>query len=142
MPSLAQEDADRGSPCPEDGDFFDGRPDAAETVEAISKFLNGLECQQQACFQELHTLLGKLSVLVIQPGSKISHAAALEGGFILTMDEAQQKTLEKVHTIRALIVQARSGIQVHDWYILGYTIYILVHTSLFSINTVKYTAHH
>ncbi len=37
-PALAQEDADSGSPCPEDGDFFNGRPDAAEIVEAISKF--------------------------------------------------------------------------------------------------------
>ena len=33
---------DGGSPCPEDGDFFDARPDAAETEEAINSSLIGI----------------------------------------------------------------------------------------------------
>ena len=37
LPSSAREDEDEGSPCPEDGDFFDARPDVTETEEAISK---------------------------------------------------------------------------------------------------------
>ena len=31
-------------------DFFDARPDAAETEEAINKFISGLESQGQAGF--------------------------------------------------------------------------------------------
>ncbi len=34
---------DEGSPCPEDGDFFDARPDAAETEEVINKFIRNLD---------------------------------------------------------------------------------------------------
>ena len=34
----AVEDGDGGSPCPEDGEFFDAKPVAAEIEEAISKF--------------------------------------------------------------------------------------------------------
>jgi hypothetical protein len=38
VPSPAVEDGDGGSPCPEDGEFFDAKPVAAEIEEAISKF--------------------------------------------------------------------------------------------------------
>ena len=57
---------DAGSPCPEDGDFFDGRPDAAETEEAINKFISGLESQEQAGFDRLHSLLSRLPVIVVE----------------------------------------------------------------------------
>ena len=82
---------DEGSPCPEDGDFFDARPDAAETEQAINKFLSGLECQEQAGFDRLHSLLSRLPVPVTTNGSKMSHTAALDGGFLPKMDEEQQK---------------------------------------------------
>ena len=51
---------DGGSPCPEDGDFFYARPDAEDTEEAINKFLEGLEGQEEAGFDRLHSLLSKL----------------------------------------------------------------------------------
>ena len=89
--SSAREDQDPGSPCPHDDDFFDARPDAAETEEAISKFMSGLESQEQSGFDRLQTLLRKLPVPVATTGSKMSHAAALEGGFLPKMDEQQQK---------------------------------------------------
>jgi hypothetical protein len=82
---------DEGSPCPEDGDFFDARPDAAETEEAINKFLSGLECQEQAGFDRLHSLQSRLPVPVATNGSKMSHTEALDGGFLPKMDEEQQK---------------------------------------------------
>ncbi len=53
-PSPDEEDEDRGSPCPEDGEFFDARPDEADTEKAISMFLDGLEGQEETCFQQLH----------------------------------------------------------------------------------------
>ena len=80
-----------GSPCPEDGDLFYARPDAEETEEAINKFISCLESQEQSCFASLHTLLSRLPVPVTTNGSKMSHAAALEGGFLPSMDEEQQK---------------------------------------------------
>ncbi len=54
MPSPAVEDGNGGSPCPEDGEFFNARPDAAEMKEAIGKLVSGLECQEQSADNELH----------------------------------------------------------------------------------------
>jgi hypothetical protein len=82
---------DPGSPCPEDGDFFDARPDAAETEEAINKFMCGLESQEQDGFDRLHSLLCRLPVPVATNGSNMSHTEALDGGFLPRMDEEQQK---------------------------------------------------
>jgi hypothetical protein len=86
--SHAKDDEDQGSPCPEDGDFFYAMPDAAETEDAINKFISGLDSQEQAGFDRLHTLL---TVPVATNGSKMSHTAALDGGFLPKMDEEQQK---------------------------------------------------
>ena len=44
---------DPGSPFPDDGDFFDARPDAVETEEAISKFMSGLESQEHAHIENI-----------------------------------------------------------------------------------------
>ena len=46
LSSYARDNEDGGSPCLEDGDFFYARPDAAETEEAISKFISGLDIQE------------------------------------------------------------------------------------------------
>ncbi len=74
----AHPDEDGGSPCPEDADHFDGRPNAEETEEAISKFNTGLEGEDSELsgFERLHTLLSKLPVPVAHPDSKMSHADA------------------------------------------------------------------
>ena len=85
------EDGDGGSPCPEDADFMDARPDAAEMEEAIGKFVNGLENQERSGYHELHSLLSKLPVPVANSGKTMSHAAALEGGFLPKMTEEEQK---------------------------------------------------
>jgi hypothetical protein len=53
--------------------------------------MSGLESQEQSGFDRLQTLLRKLPVPVATKGSKMSHAAALEGGFLPKMDEEQQK---------------------------------------------------
>ena len=72
------EDGDGGIPCPEDADFMDARPDAAEMEEAIGKFVNGLEQQERSGYHELHSLLSRLPVPVAKVGKTISHAAAME----------------------------------------------------------------
>ena len=85
------EDGDGGIPCPEDADFMDARPDAAEMEEAIGKFVNGLEQQERSGYHELHSLLSRLPVPVANSGKTMSHAAALEGGFLPKMTEEEQK---------------------------------------------------
>ena len=85
------EDGDGGSPCPEDADFMDARPDAAEMEEAIGKFVNGLEQQERSGYHELHSLLSRLPVPVANSGKTMSHAAALEGGFLPKMTEEELK---------------------------------------------------
>ena len=79
------EDGDGGIPCPEDADFMDARPDAAEMEEAIGKFVNGLEQQERSGYHELHSLLSRLPVPVAKSGKTMSHAAAMEGGFLPKM---------------------------------------------------------
>ena len=85
------EDGDGGSPCPEDADFMDARPDAAEMEEAIGKFVNGLEQQERSGYHELHSLLSRLPVPVAKSGKTMSHAAAMEGGFLPKMTEEELK---------------------------------------------------
>ena len=53
--------------------------------------MSGLESQELAGFDRLHSLLSKLPVPVAAHGSNMSHAEALEGGFLPKMDEEQQK---------------------------------------------------
>jgi hypothetical protein len=53
----ADQDIDRGVPCPEDGELFD-RTDADTMEEAISRFMDGLEAQEHGGFNDLHCLLG------------------------------------------------------------------------------------
>ncbi len=56
-----------GAVQPEDGDLFNARPDAAETEQAIGKFITGLG----SYFDRLHTLLSKLPILVATTGSNM-----------------------------------------------------------------------
>ena len=85
------EDGDGGIPCPEDADFIDARPDSAEMEEAIGKFVNGLEQQELSGYHELHSLLSRLPVPVAKSGKTMSHAAAMEGGFLPKMTEEELK---------------------------------------------------
>ena len=66
------EDGDWGIPCPEDAEFMDARPDAAEMEEAIGKFVNGLEQQERSGYHELHSLLSRL------PGAACSSGQVCE----------------------------------------------------------------
>ncbi len=81
---------DRGDPCAEDGEFFD-RPDAATMDEAISRFMDGMEAQERGGFKDLHCLLGRLPVPTVKASQAMTHKNALEGGFILSLTEEEQK---------------------------------------------------
>ncbi len=49
-------------PCPEDEEFFECRPDAADVEEAIGKFMEGMEKQERTGYAALHKLLEGLPV--------------------------------------------------------------------------------
>ena len=80
----ADQDNDRGDPCPEDDEFFD-RPDAATMEEAISRFMDGMEAQERGGFNNLHGLLGRPPVPTAKASQAMTHKDALEGGFIPSM---------------------------------------------------------
>ena len=83
-------DIDRGDSCPEDAEFYD-RPDAATMEEAISRFMDGMEAQECSGFKDLHRLLGRLPVPTVKPSQPMTHKDALEGGFLPSMSEEEQK---------------------------------------------------
>ena len=53
---------DGGSPCPEDGDFFYARPDAAETEEAINSSLIGICVQYVVLMYSVCTCIYTVTV--------------------------------------------------------------------------------
>ena len=57
----SMEDGDP-NPCPEDEEFFQCRPDAADMEEAIGKFMEGMEKQECTGYAALHNLLEGLPV--------------------------------------------------------------------------------
>jgi hypothetical protein len=82
---------DNGDPCPEDEEYFD-RPGAATSEDdAISLFTDGMEAQERCGFNDLHGLLGRLPVPIVKAGQAMTHKDALEGGFIPSMTEEEQK---------------------------------------------------
>ena len=85
-------DIDRDDPCPEDEEFFD-RPDAATMEEAISWFMDGMEAQECCGLKDLHRfkLLERLPVPTVKPSLPMTHKDALEGGFLPSMTEDEQK---------------------------------------------------
>ena len=122
--SSAREDQDPGSPCPHDDDFFDARPDAAETEEAISKFMSGLESQEQSGFDRLQTLLTKLPDSACPScNNRQQNVACCSIGRRLSSQNGRGAA-EKVHAFRAVIVQARCGIHVYTMYIHVCTMFV------------------
>ncbi len=89
----ADQNNDRGDnrdPCPEDEEYFD-RLDAATMEEAISWLTDGMEAHERGGFNDLHGLLGHLPVPTAKASQAMTHKVALEGGFILSMTEEEQK---------------------------------------------------
>ena len=85
-------DIDRDDPCPEDEECFDS-PDAATMEEAISWFMDGMEAQECCGLKDLHRfkLLERLPVPTVKPSLPMTHKDALEGGFLPSMTEDEQK---------------------------------------------------
>ena len=58
---------------------------------AISLFMDGMEAQEHCGFKDLHCLLGLLPVPTAKASQAMTHKDALEGGFIPSMTEEEQK---------------------------------------------------
>ena len=91
QPHVTDDDEGDNNPCTEDEEFFQGRPDADEIEEAITKFLDGMEGQERSGFKDLHRFLGRLPLPVAKDDRALLHSEALQGGFIPKMDEEEQK---------------------------------------------------
>ena len=59
--------------------------------KAISWFMDGMEAQECSGFKDLHGLLGRLSVPTVKPSQPMTHKDTLEGGFLQSMSEEEQK---------------------------------------------------
>ncbi len=51
QPHITDDDEGDDNPCMEDEEFFQGRPDADDMEEAITKFLDGMEGQERSGFK-------------------------------------------------------------------------------------------
>ncbi len=80
-------------PCPEDEEFFECRPDAADMEEAIGKFMEGMEKQERTGYAALHKLLQgpSLPVPVLKTAGCMTQVEAFEGGFLRDLDEDEKK---------------------------------------------------
>ena len=90
QPRVTDDEGDN-TPCTEDEEFFQGRPDAddSDMEEEITKFFYGMERQERSGFKDLHS--GCLPLPVAKGYHRMPHSEALEGGFIPKMDEEEQK---------------------------------------------------
>ncbi len=91
QPHVTDDDEGDDNPCIEDEEFFQGRPDADDMEEAITKFLDAMEGQERSGFKDLHRFLGRLPLPVAKGDRAMLHSEALEGGFTPKMDEEEQK---------------------------------------------------
>ena len=88
-PPSSDPDGGDPHPCPEDDEFF-GVPDAESQEEAINRFMEGLEQQECRGFSQIDRLISSLPVPVLKKSPCMSHAQALEGGFVPSMSEDEQ----------------------------------------------------
>ena len=91
LPALEGDESGNVDPCPEDEEFFNARPDAATMEEAIGKFMDGMEAHESDGFKDLHRFVGRLPVPTVNASQAMSHKDALEGGFLPSMTEEEQK---------------------------------------------------
>ena len=115
-------------PCPEDEEFFECRPDAADMEEAIGKFMEGMEKQEHTGYAALHKLLEGLPVPVQKTAGGMTKAEAFEGGFLRDLDEDEKKRFTPSELLLHKVAVEHRYITVHT----GTTMYVLVRTSMYS----------
>ena len=110
--SVLDEDLDP-YPCEEDEEFFKSLPNAEETEQAISKFLDGMPAVESNRYEQLHRHLARLPVPEMKIISAISHTEAVEGGLIKTMSVEELKKFTPSELLLYKIASEHRYIQVH-----------------------------
>ncbi len=59
--------------------------------EAISRFMDGVEAQERGSFKDVHRFLGRLPVPTVKASQSMTHKDVLEGCFLPSMTEEEQK---------------------------------------------------
>jgi hypothetical protein len=137
QPHVTDDDEGDDTPCTEDKEFFQGRPNADDMEEAITKFLDGMEGQERSGFKDLHRFLGCLPLPVAKGDRAMLHSEALEGGFIPKMYEEEQKrfTLAElllyIHALEYMhctyIEHPRAFLFIHCTYIVHTRAFLFIH---------------
>jgi hypothetical protein len=148
QPHVTDDDEGGDNPCSEDEEFFQGRPGAEDMKEAITKFLDGLEGQERSGFKDLHRFLGRLPCPDVEKvGRSMSHSEAVEGGFILTMNEEEQKRFTPLELLLYRHALEYCYLFVHGTYscmninAVVCTQYILRTYTLYIVQISTYTVH-
>ncbi len=110
--SVLDEDLDP-HPCEEDEEFFKSRPDAEETEEAISKFLDGMPAVESKRYEQLHRHLSLLPVPETKEISAMTHTEAVKGGHLKTMSEDELKRFTSSELLLYKIASEHRYIPVH-----------------------------
>ena len=126
----SMEDGDP-NPCPEDEEFFECRPDAADMEEAIGKFMEGMEKQEHTGYSTLHKLLQGLPVPVHNTAGSMTQAEALEGGFLRDLDEDEKKRFTPSELLLYKVAVEYRYITVHTYVRTCTYQYIPVHTNTY-----------
>ncbi len=64
LPRVTDDIEGGDNPCIENEDCFQGRPDADDMKEAMTKFLDGMEGQERSSYKDLHRFFGSLPLPV------------------------------------------------------------------------------
>ena len=125
-------------PCQEDEEFFESRPDAATMEEATGKFMDGMEAQERGGFKELHRLLARLPVPTAKASPAMTHKDALEGGFLPSMTEEEQKRFTPSELLLYKHALEYRCEQVHLLFIPMLYQYIHIQTQFIPVHTGTY----
>jgi hypothetical protein len=71
--------------------IFKIRQDAETMEEAINKFMDGMEDQEHCGFKDMHCFLKLLPVPTAKTGQTMTHTDVLEGNFLPSMTNKEQK---------------------------------------------------
>ncbi len=111
--SALDEDLDP-HPCEEDAECFKSRPDAEETEEAISKFLDAMPAvESKRYYEQLHRHLARHPVPERKEISAMKHTEAVEGGLLKTMGEDELKRFTPSEVLLYKIASEHRHIPVH-----------------------------
>ncbi len=114
-------------PFPEDKEFFESRPDAADMEEAKSKFMEGMESEECTGYKALRKLLQTLPVPEEKDSDSMTQAEGFQGGFLRELDEDEKKRFTPLvlllykHALEYRYMRVHTSTYVYKYCIFRYT---------------------